>query len=400
MTLEIIANTAIRIVLLAAAAWLLLRVFRVRNAHAEALVWRLTLLAGLALPALLYWRVAPSFTTPIEPREIVAAIPGAAIGMAPGSTAALGTIVASIYLLVASLLLARLIVALAVMWRISRAAIPMAMPDDVRISEHVSSPATFGAVILVPPGAQTWSAEKLDAVLTHERAHVRAGDGFWSWVAQLHAALFWFTPFAWWIQRRLETLAETTSDDAVLIARHDPADYAALLLEFARHPNRRRVAMSVADSNVSRRIERLLARIPPAAALPRATRWTAFVLLIPVAMLAAASPRAATPADSAANSAAVPRAEKPLATLTRPADPDNYYPAVAKSEHVSGFAVLDVDVDALGQLVDVRVVKVEPADPRFGFADAAMQVARNTGYASPTRQPASIRFMVKFALTH
>jgi TonB family protein len=404
MTLEIVANAAVRLMLLAAIVWLVLRAFRVRNAHLEALVWRLTVLAGLALPALLHWRVAPSFTTPIETREIVAAIPGATIGMAPGSTATLTTIGASLYLLVTSVLLVRLIVALAVMWRISRVARPMPTPDDVRISERVRSPATFGTVVLLPPDAQEWSAEKLDAVLTHERAHVRTGDGLWSWLAQLHAALFWFSPFAWWIQRRLETLAETTSDDAVLIARHDPADYAALLLEFARHPNRRRVAMSVADSNVSRRIERLLARIPPATVLPRATRWTAFALLIPVAMLAAATPRAATPASSAANSAAesadAPRPEKPLATLTQPANPDDYYPAVAKSEHVSGFAVLDVDVDALGALVDVRVVKVEPADPRLGFADAAMQVARNTRYASPTRQPASIRFMVKFALEH
>ena len=60
--------------------------------------------------------------------------------------------------------------------------------------------------------------------------------------------------------------------------------------------------------------------------------------------------------------------------------------------------MLDVDVDALGRLVDARVVRVEPADPAFGFADAAMQVARNTECGSP--HPHSRRrsvFMVKFA---
>jgi beta-lactamase regulating signal transducer with metallopeptidase domain len=282
MTLEIVANAAIRMMLLAAAAWLLLRAFRVRNAHVEALVWRSTLLAGFALPALLYWRVAPSFATSIEPLEIVAAIPGATLDAAPVATGTVTMAVASIYLAVASLLLARLLVALAVMWRICRAARPMQTPDDVRVSERVRSPATFGAVILLPPDAREWPAEKLDAVLAHERAHVRTGDGYWSWLARLHAALFWFSPFAWWIQRRLETLAETTSDDAVLMARHDPADYAALLLEFARRPNRGSVAMSVAESNVPQRIERLLARIPPTAALPRVTRWAALVLMIPV----------------------------------------------------------------------------------------------------------------------
>jgi TonB family protein len=396
MTLEIIANTALRILLLAAAVWLLLRVFRVRNAHIEALVWRLALLAGFALPVLLYWRVAPSFTSPIEPIEIVAAIPGATISGVPDSGAPVATIAASLYLLVAAVLLVRLIVALAILWRISRAARPMATPDDVRISERVRSPATFGTIVLLPSDAQSWPAGKLDAVLAHERAHVRARDGYWSWLAQLHAALFWFTPVAWWIQRRLETLAETTSDDAVLIARHDPADYAALLLEFARHPNRRSVAMSVAESNVPGRIERLLARTPPAAPLSRGARWIALILMIPIVVFAASTTRAESTSAPAAAPAASP--QSPGVGLTRPANPDDYYPAVAKAQKITGMAVVEVDVDALGQLVDARIVKVEPADPQFGFADAALQVARNTGYTNTSQQVGTMKFMVKFAL--
>ena len=79
-------------------------------------------------------------------------------------------------------------------------------------------------------------------------------------------------------------------------------------------------------------------------------------------------------------------------------DPDNYYPEAAKSEKVSGFAIVEVDVDAIGQLVDARILKVEPADPRFGFAEAALQVARDSKYGSPSQQPSTFKFMVKFAL--
>jgi TonB family protein len=398
MTLEIIANVAIRILLLAAAAWLLLRALRVRNAHVEALVWRLTLLAGFALPVLLYWRVAPSFTSPIETAEIVSVIPGATISGVPDSSAAVAAIAASLYLLVTAVLLVRLIVALATLWRISRAARPLAMPGDVRISDRMRSPATFGAVVLLPSDAQSWPAGKLDAVLAHERAHVRTHDGYWSWLAQLHAAVFWFTPVAWWIRRRLETLAETTSDDAVLMARHDPADYAALLLEFARHPNRRSVAMSVAESNVPERIERLLARTPPAAPLSRIARWTALVLMIPLVVFAASTTSAAPAGESPATASSSGAPATSDVRLARPADPDNYYPAVAKEQGVTGFAVVEVDVDAMGQLVDARVVKVEPADPQFGFADAALQVARNTGYENVSQQTGTLKFMVKFAL--
>ena len=48
MMLEILANAAVRMLIVGAAAWLLLRLLRVRNAHAELLVWRMWLLARMS----------------------------------------------------------------------------------------------------------------------------------------------------------------------------------------------------------------------------------------------------------------------------------------------------------------------------------------------------------------
>lgn len=410
MMLEAVANAALRILLVAAAAWLVLRIVRARNPHVEALVWRMLLLAGLLLPVLLYLEVTPRFDALELPAAVSLMVTAGAsdvnIGAARMPASTVTGLIASIYLAVALLLIARLAAGLAGMWRVSRSARPMATRDDVRVSARVHSPATFGAIILLPEQAREWTAERLDAVLAHERAHVRSRDGYWSWLAQLHAAIFWFNPLAWWLRRRLETLAETTSDDAVVAARHDPVEYAALLLDFARHPNSRSVVMSVAESNLSGRIERLLARTPPASALPRAARWAAFASLVPVIVFAASTTRAAPPAESAA---ATPPASLTLpppgaanlakGILRYPANPDDYYPAVAMAEKVTGSVVIEVDLDALGQLVAARVLKVEPADPRFGFADAALQVARNSQYGSPSQKPSTLKFMVKFALT-
>jgi beta-lactamase regulating signal transducer with metallopeptidase domain len=410
MMLDILVNAAVRMLLVGAAAWLTLRILRVRNPHVEGLVWRMLLLAGLALPALLYLRLAPSFATSFELPTIVAAGAGGADAPPAASTSwSTARVLGAIYLGMALLLLVRLAAGLAAMWRISRAARAMAAPDDVRIAERVHSPATFGTIILLPADAHAWPANRLDAVLAHERAHVRWRDGYWSWLAQFHAAIFWFNPLAWWLKRRLETLAETTSDDAVVAARHDPIAYAALLLDFARHPNSRSVAMSVAESNVPKRIERLLARIPPAAALTRAARWTAFAALIPAAVLAASTTQAAPPTEAAlpteaAAATATPVWKAPVSLtpaavrITRASNPDSFYPAVAKNENVSGYAIVEADLDKLGQLVDARVVKVEPAEPRFGFADAALQVARTGTFSNSTQQVASLRFMVKFDL--
>ncbi len=82
-------------------------------------------------------------------------------------------------------------------------------------------------------------------------------------LARVHASVFRFNPLAWWLNRRLADLAETTSDDAVLELMRDRTAYADLLLEIARHPAPTMVT-SAARSNISARIERIISNIPPA----------------------------------------------------------------------------------------------------------------------------------------
>jgi beta-lactamase regulating signal transducer with metallopeptidase domain len=395
MTISILVNAALRMLLFCAAAWLVIHSVRLRNPHTEALIWRMALLAGLVLPVLLSFRMAPSVVTQLQLPVLTVDRPGAPGAAASAALAGwVGRTLVAIYCGMALLLLVRLAAGLLGLWRICRSAERLPFPQDVRVSKDVHSPATFGSVVLLPVESGSWPSGKLDAILAHELAHVRARDSYWSWLAQLHHALFWFAPHAWWLRRQLASLAETTSDDAVVAARHDPVAYADLLLEFARCPNHRSVAMSVAESNVPKRIERLLARIPPARELPRVARWAAVALLIPAVMLAATTTRAA--------STAKPESARLVADgrvgIVRPAVPDDYYPAVASAEQVEGIALLEVDLDVLGQLVDARVVEVEPADPRYGFADAALLVARNSTYMNTRQQPASFRFKVKFAL--
>jgi beta-lactamase regulating signal transducer with metallopeptidase domain len=399
MSLELLLSAAARMLAFGAAVWVLLRALRVRNPHLESLAWRSVLLVGIALPAVLVANAAPSFATSLELPLVTAttrALASAGEITAPISSS-MSFVLAAIYLAVASWFTARLATGLLALRGIRRAARPMAAADDVRISERIRSPATFGTTILLPAGADAWDAAKFEPVIAHERAHVRARDCYWSWLAQLHAAIFWFNPFAWWLQRRLELLAENTSDDAVVAERHDPRAYAALLLDFARNPNSRRAAMSVAESNVPERIDRLLADTPPARALPRAARWAVFALVAPLAILVAATTHAAPPSGPAAQGAARDGSVEGLG-IVQPANPDDYYPGVAVAANVEGQVVLVADLDAMGQLVDVRVVSVEPADPSYGFADAALEVARHTGYVSRQNLPGSLKFMVKFKL--
>lgn len=400
--LEILLNAAVRLLLLGVALWLTLRLLRVRNPHAEVLAWRWLLLMGLALPILLASGLTPRALVDL-PLAMIASGSLTSAAWAPEFAAAAGVSAAgallALYLLVAGWLLVRLAAGLLGLWRIAARARSATEEGDVRISARLRSPATFGSIILLPPESVRWSDEQRQVVLVHERAHVRGHDGYWLWLAQIHAAVFWFNPFAWWLRRRLEILAETTSDDAVVAARHDPVSYAALLLAFARQPNSRSVAMSVAESNVPGRIERLLARTCPGTEISRHTRWLAYAALIPVMLVAGstsraiAQPTAPSPIPTAASNGAG------SVRISRAPDPDQYYPEAAKQAQVTASVVVEVSVDARGNLVDARVLELLPANDPYGFGAAAIAVARGAEYSNPLGRTSSIRFMVKFALT-
>jgi bla regulator protein BlaR1 len=102
-------------------------------------------------------------------------------------------------------------------------------------SELISVPLTLGALrstILLPAGWREWDDCKLDSVLAHELSHVARRDALTQRLSLLHRAVFWFSPLAWWLDRRLADLAEQASDEVALSCCADRKDYARTLLGF------------------------------------------------------------------------------------------------------------------------------------------------------------------------
>ncbi len=104
-------------------------------------------------------------------------------------------------------------------------------------SDHPSLLITWGwrrPTIVIPAGAEAWSAERIGVVLAHEGAHIRRGD----WAAQIAAELLraacWFNPLLWLVCRRLRDESERACDDAVLAQGTDATVYAGHLVELAR----------------------------------------------------------------------------------------------------------------------------------------------------------------------
>ena len=96
-------------------------------------------------------------------------------------------------------------------------------------------PITTGVVnpaILLPTDWRQWHAAKLDAVLVHELSHLARRDTLVQRLSLLYRALYWLSPFGWWLHRHVVALGDCASDEAVLATGIDRAEYAQTLLEF------------------------------------------------------------------------------------------------------------------------------------------------------------------------
>ena len=221
------------------------------------------------------------------------------------------TVLASaIYLAVALILLARFFVGLAYGRRLIRASQPIddslvtrklarATAPRLAESELISVPVTMGAfrpTILLPTDWRNWDAAKLDAVLAHELSHVARRDPLTQRLSLLHRAIFWFSPLAWFLDRRLADLAEQASDEAALSCGTDRKHYARILLDFfeALHASPGRVwwqGVSMAKAGqAEKRVERILTwKGSVAMHLKKSIAVAVVALAIPVVYLAASA---------------------------------------------------------------------------------------------------------------
>ncbi|MGE3403034.1 MAG: M56 family metallopeptidase [Vicinamibacterales bacterium] len=200
------------------------------------------------------------------------------------------------------------------MWR-ARQLTREATPVEGRLTSlRLATPVTIGVFrprVVLPAGWTAWPAERLSAILAHERAHVARRDTFVQWLALLNRAIFWFHPLAWWLQGRLARLAEEACDSAVLAAGNDPMAYSEALLQCAEAAavskgRLRAAAMAMPGSALPYRIRRIL----EGAARPEVSRWrVAGGVLISVAVATVAV--AATPAMPSATRLAAPLLQSP-----------------------------------------------------------------------------------------
>lgn len=341
--IEALIASALRSLVLATIVWLGLKAWRLRNPHIQLTVWTFVLVASLLMPAATRLAAVVIPPAPVIAPMVEDAFPLFAESHAPhegaptsahsderppsmvadvaappaaGFSERLAFFASLAYGAVASVFLFRIITGLLLTLRLSRRAQPLrqsAAGYDIRVSPDVSSPVTFGRIILLPQDYAEWTGPKRLAVLAHEIAHARRGDFYVQIAALLNRAIFWFSPLSWWLQGRLSELAEAASDDAALAYIDDRALYAEILLEFSGGgPTHFAVAMA-RPATVRARIERILAESALPKLLSTRARMILLTAMLPIALIAASPLAARSPlADEKATAPAAPRLDAPI----------------------------------------------------------------------------------------
>lgn len=318
-TIWFLAEWALRSSMLIAGGTFLLWVLRVKDSSIRLAAWIAMLAGSLAIPGLtaalpalpfaMVRVIAPRIQAPsIDPAATYGVVTGPQAPVSPRNASERSSVVPVSfdgsravlisYCLVAGVLLLRLFAGLAISLRLLRDSSATGQTTEgieIRQSNRVTSPVTLGIArpaIILPGDWREWARPKLDAVLAHERSHIRRHDLSVQVLSAVHRALLWHSPLSWFLHRRIVRVAEEASDDAALAIHCDRASYAEVVLDFMQRGVRRQNWHGVAMARYGcpdERIHRILDGKAISRGVTRRSVVAILVLGLPVAYVASAA---------------------------------------------------------------------------------------------------------------
>ena len=192
--------------------------------------------------------------------------------------------------------------------------VPNAEAVRLLASDEVNSPLSWGwrrPVILIDSDTLGQPADA-EAILAHEAAHVARRDWPVLILSRLAAALFWFNPLVWKLEREAVQQAEEAADIEAT-ERVEPARYAETLLSWAQvDPLLPANSIAPSASALGRRVKAVLDR--RLRERPAGSAWTAAAMLLCLAIAAPVAAMQLVAADP-------PRPPEPPAPPVAPAAP-------------------------------------------------------------------------------
>jgi len=258
LAVERVVNSLPEGFLIAACAWLLLRLMGRQNAGTRFAVWLVALAGVVALPLLGGLGSAQSGLIP-QP-HVQLAVPsfwatsffGLWIAIA---VVALARVVAGVWQVCqirnscTEILGAELDPTLQALLAETNRPVRLLASDKARV------PAALGfrnpAIVLPAWALRDLTAAQLQPILIHELAHLRRHDDWTNLLQKAVRAIFFFHPAVWWIDARLSLEREMACDDAVLAATGNPRAYAGCLIDLLERGCARR-GWTMAQAAVAR----------------------------------------------------------------------------------------------------------------------------------------------------
>ena len=171
----------------------------------------------------------------------------------------------------AAMMLLRLVASSVVLGRLIRRSPKKRLSDGVMLV-HANHPRTpfswFGYMVV----REDDLLENREAILRHERAHIRFGHSWDLLLFDLLGVMQWFNPALWLLRRDLKAIHEYEADCAVLEGGVDARTYQLLLIKKAAGERWYSVANSFNHSNLKNRITMMIQK--------RSSRWAAIKSLL------------------------------------------------------------------------------------------------------------------------
>lgn len=250
--------------------------------------------------------------------------------------------------------------------------------DLRRVRVHAAGPALLWALpralVLLPSdfAGRFDDPATRELVLRHELTHAHRGDAWWTLAMEVASSLLWFHPLAWIARARFRLDQELACDAASLRALPErSSSYARALLDSAAVQPVPALIPWLTQPQLKERLA-MIARVPPGA-LRRRAGFLAVAALVGTGVWFVG---AQTPVQAAAQT---PSASPPPMALLLPIDTapsidvvfkqrnPPKYPVEALRKGEQGEVMLDISVDAAGNVTGVRV------DPARTTASALLQ---------------------------
>ena len=387
---------SLQIALLIGVAAAVPAVLRLRMPRAKLLYWHIVLVACLALPLLRPPQRAVMSgsveitTTVIDSRPAAAARPWR-----------ISPIQAILAVLVIGFVLRLGWLAIG-LWKLRHhrqrsRALPGAVPDhldvDVRLSNAVSSPVTFGVrkpVVLLPEHFPDLDSFMQRAILCHELLHIARRDWLFTVVEEVIRAVFWFHPAIWWLLGEIGLAREQEVDRQVVARTQAPESYVDALLAIAGVAPQLDLAPAPLFLR-KRHLKQRVVSILKEAAMSK-TRWIS-ALAAGLGVVAAAcwlitATFPLTAAPQVVNDGTGVSVDVGGATLMHRAPV--MYPRSALVKGVQGTVVVQVRLDSTGTVVDAQVLS-GPDELRKAALESVLQWHFTRDASGATRQ-VSINF--------